>query len=50
MISIDTLTLGNEFKNSQGEIYQVISNMSDENKIYIELKKVEASEQLIPEK
>lgn len=46
MLNIDTLTLGNEFKDADGKIYKVESNFSENGKIYIELK---VEEQLIPE-
>lgn len=52
MISIDTLTLGNEFKDAQGEIYKVTSNFSEGKKLYVELEKQEAvdpAQELIPE-
>ena len=50
MLSIDTLTVGNEFKTAQGEIYQVTSNFSDKDKIFIELHKADNEvEELIKE-
>jgi hypothetical protein len=40
MISIDTLTLGNEFKDADGSIWKVTSNFSqNESKILVELEK-----------
>lgn len=53
MVNIDLLTLGNEMKDAQGDIYKVISNFSEGKKIYIELEKqvmVGPAEELIPEK
>lgn len=39
MLHIDNLTLGNELKNDQGEVYMVTSNFSDGKKIYVEIEK-----------
>ena len=44
MVNIDILTVGNEFKDADGEIYKVQSNFSEEGKIYVELVKVEPAE------
>ncbi len=43
------LTLGTEYKGNDGETYKVVGNLSDGNKIYCELQKVEEPEQLINE-
>lgn len=40
MINIDVLTLGNEFKNNDGELFKVTSNFSEGDKIFVELFKV----------
>lgn len=40
MLNIDTLTLGNEFKDNDGEIFKVTSNFSDKDKLYVEITKV----------
>ncbi len=44
MINIDILTLGCEFKDSNGEIYKVTSNFSQNKKLFVELDKVEHEE------
>ena len=49
MLHIDVLTQGNEFKNTDGEIYKVSSNFSEKDKIFVELTKVEEPEELIKE-
>lgn len=51
MINIDTLTLGNEFKDADGLVFKVTSNFSEGDKLYIELSKVANEEfnQLISE-
>lgn len=51
MLNIDTLTLGNEFKDADGNIFKVTSNFSETDKIFIELQKekVEEFEQAIKE-
>ena len=41
MLNIDTLTLGNELKDADGNIYKVVSNWGEKNKLYIELEQVE---------
>lgn len=41
MINIDTLTIGSEFKDSDGNIYKVTSNFSQINRLYVELDRVE---------
>jgi len=52
MLSTDVLTMGNEFKDAQGNIYIVTGNVSEGNKILIDLQKQEVvgpAEVLIPE-
>ncbi len=47
MLHIEILTFGNEFKDSQGQIYKVASNYPDKKRILIELELVEpVNEQL----
>jgi hypothetical protein len=41
MLHIDTLTLGNDFKDNDGNIFKVSSNFSEGNKIFVELAKVD---------
>lgn len=50
MLNIDVLTLGNEFKDADGNIFKVASNFSEKNKLFIELEKQEEIPELIPEK
>lgn len=47
MINIDVLTVGNEFKNADGDIFKVTGNVADDKEILITLKKVEELEQPI---
>ena len=51
MLNIDVLTIGNVFKDDNGNEWKIVSNFSDK-KIYVELEKAEAVEplELIPEK
>lgn len=49
MINIDTLILGNEFKDNDGNTFKVTSNFSEGNKLYVELVKVEPVGELIKE-
>lgn len=41
MLHLEVLTYGNEFKDSQGQIYKVTQNYPDKKKILIELELVE---------
>jgi len=50
MLHIDNLTIGNEFKDSSGEIYKVTSSFGDGKKMYIELERVEPAQELTEEK
>jgi len=47
MLNVDTLTVGAEFKNDSGEVLKVVSNFSDEKKVYVELEKVKQVSELI---
>lgn len=49
MINIDTLTMGNEFKDEHGDTFKVVSNFSENNKIFVELEKV-VNEPILNEK
>lgn len=52
MLHIDILTVGNEFKNDQGDIFKITSNMNDGKKGFVEYEKVEVvvpPEELIEE-
>jgi len=49
MINIDTLTLGNPFKDDNGNIYEVTSNFSEKGKIFVELTQRSQEEELIEE-
>ena len=46
MLHIDILTVGNEFKNDQGDIFKITSNMNDGKKGFVEYEKVEVVEPL----
>jgi len=47
MLNVDVLTVGAEFKNDSGEILKVVSNFSDEKKVFVELEKIIIDSQLI---
>lgn len=49
MLHIDTFTLGNEFKDTDNNIWKVTGNLSEEKKLYIQLDLVEPVEDLIEE-
>ena len=52
MLNIDIFTLGNPFKDDSGNDWNVTSNFSEKNKLFIEITKaepVEPPEDLIPE-
>lgn len=40
MINIDCLTLGQEFKDVDGNIFKVVSNFSQINKLFVELERI----------
>ncbi len=40
MVNIDLLTLGNEFKDMDGNIYKVVGNISEGDEIMVRLEKV----------
>ena len=47
MLNIDVLTLGNELKDNDGNIWKVTSNFSEnEKKILVEISKVEITKLL----
>lgn len=50
MINIDTLSLGCEFKDDNGNAFKVISNFSEGKKIFCELELVEpVDDELMPD-
>lgn len=49
MLNIDVLTLGNEFKDADGNIFKITSNFSDKDKLYVELGKQQEIQELIKE-
>ncbi len=39
MLNIDVLIQGNEFKDAKGDVWEVTEHVSDDNELYVKLKR-----------